>query len=115
MHQGLHLARGDVLARLGRNDEAEREFRLEIATFPKSPAAYSSLVLLFSAVQRREGAAKLFFELIKSAPTGQSCAAVSETLKAFGDDRGALYWAYQGLQKYPHDPELKKFVRLARG
>lgn len=114
-HEGLHLARGDVLARLGRNDEAEKEFRLEIATFPKSPGAYSSLVLLLSAEQRLDEATKLIFDLIKTAPTPRSYVTVSETLKAIGDDRGALYWAYQGLQKYPHDPDLKKFVRLARG
>ncbi len=110
-HQGLHLARGDVLARLGRNDEAEKDFRLEIAQFPKSAAAYSSLILLLATEQRIEEATKLVFDLIKAAPAPHSYVTISETLKAIGDDRGALYWAYQGLQKYPTDSELRTLPR----
>lgn len=110
-HQGLHVARGDILARLGRSQDAEQEFRLEIANFPKSPEAYASLVLLLSAQQRLDEATKLIFDLIKAAPTVQAYTSVSETLKAIGDDRGALYWAYQGLQKYPTNEELRSLTR----
>ena len=109
----LHFYRGDVLARLGRNDEAEREFRQEIAFYPTEPDAYSSLVLLLSSEGRVEEATKLIFQLVQIAPLPPSYIAISETLKAIGDDRGALYWAYQGLQKYPHDPALRKLA--ARG
>jgi arylsulfatase A-like enzyme len=114
-HQGLHLARGDILALLGRNAEAEKEFRLEIAQFPKAPVAYSSLVLLLSAEQRVDEATKLIYDLIKTAPTPHSYVVVSETLKSIGDDRGALYWAYQGLQKYPKDAELRGLPRRLAG
>jgi arylsulfatase A-like enzyme/Flp pilus assembly protein TadD len=115
-HQGLHLARGDVLALLGRNAEAEKDFRFEIAQFPKAPVAYSSLVLLLSAERRLDEATQLIFDLIKTAPTARSYVTVSETLKAIGDDRGALYWAYQGLQKFPNDTDLRSLPRrLAAG
>ena len=110
-HQGLHLARGDVLARLGRNDEAEKDFRVEIAQFPKSAGAYSSLILLLATERRLDEATKLVFDLIKASPAPHSYVTVSETLKAIGDDRGALYWAYQGLQKYPNDSELHGLSR----
>lgn len=110
-HQGLHLARGDVLARLGRSEEAEQEFRTEIANFPKAPDAYASLVLLLTAQQRLDEATKLIFDLMKTAPTEQAYMSVCETLKAIGDDRGALYWAYQGLQKYPANEELRSLTR----
>jgi len=110
-HQGLHLARGDVLARLGRNAEAERDFRLEIANFPKGIGAYSSLILLLAAEQRLDEATQLIYDVIKAAPAPHSYVVISETLKAIGDDRGALYWAYQGLQKYPKNSELRELPR----
>jgi len=106
-HEGLHLARGDVLARLGRNGEAEKEFRTEIERFPKGPVAYSSLILLLSAEQRNGEATKLVFDLIKANPAAHSYVVISETLKSIGDDNGALYWAYQGLQKFPNDADLR--------
>jgi arylsulfatase A-like enzyme/Flp pilus assembly protein TadD len=107
----LHFYRGDVLARLGRNDEAEREFRQEIAFYPTQPDAYASLVLLLSTEGRTEEATKLIYRLVEVAPNPPSYVAISETLRAIGDDRGALYWAYQGLQKYPRDPALRKLAR----
>jgi arylsulfatase A-like enzyme len=110
-HQGLHLARGDILARLGRNAEAERDFRLEISNFPEAPAAYSSLLLLLATEQRLDEAKKLIYDLVKAAPNPRSYVVISETLKAIGDDRGALYWAYQGLRKYPKDAELRALPR----
>jgi tetratricopeptide (TPR) repeat protein len=107
----LHYYRGDILARLGRSDEAEREFREEIALYPAQADAYTALVLLLSSEQRLDEATKLIFRLIEVAPNPPSFVAVSETLKAIGDDRGSLYWAYQGLQKFPRDPALRKLAR----
>ena len=52
--------------------------------------------------------------MIKAAPQAHSYALVSDTLKAMGDENGALYWAAQGLQKYPQDPELRRMPVLAR-
>jgi arylsulfatase A-like enzyme len=105
--QDLHLARGDILARLGRTAEAEEEFRSEIAHFPSSPNAYSSLILLLATNQRADEATPLVYEMVKASPAPHTYVVVSETLKAVGDEQGALYWAYQGLQRYPKDPELR--------
>ena len=110
-HEGLHALRADVLARLGRSADAEREFRVEIEHFPQSPSAYASLILLLASEQRNGEATKLVFDLIKNDPAAHSYVTVSETLKAIGDDRGAMYWAYQGLQKYPKDSELRALAR----
>jgi len=107
----LHFYRGDVLARLGRADEAERELKQEIAFYPAEPDAYSSLVVLLSSQGRVQEATSLIFRLVSVAPSPPAYVAISETLKAIGDDRGALYWAYQGLQKYPRDPALRKLVK----
>jgi arylsulfatase A-like enzyme/tetratricopeptide (TPR) repeat protein len=111
----LHFHRGDVLARLGRNEEAEREFRAEIAAYPKSTDAYGSLILLLATQSRLEEATALVFELVKKAPTVQSYASISTTLKAIGDDRGAVYWARQGLKRFPTNPELLDISRVVAG
>ena len=103
-----------MLARLGRNAEAEREFRQEIADYPGSPDAYTSLILLLSASGRTQDATQLVYDLIKAAPHANSYVAVSETLSAVGDSRGALYWAYQGAQKFPTDRELKVLLQQMR-
>ncbi|MGZ8788651.1 MAG: sulfatase-like hydrolase/transferase, partial [Thermoanaerobaculia bacterium] len=97
----LQLYRGDLLARLGRSREAEAAFRAEIAEYPTTPDAYGSLILLLSSEGRVDEATKLVFELVEKAPFPPSYVTVSETLKAIGDDRGAMYWAVQGLKKYP--------------
>lgn len=107
----LHLYRGDVLARLGRESEAEREFRSEIAAYPKQTEAYASLILLLSAEGRLQEATKLVFDLIEASPTPPAYVAVAETLKAIGDERGAIYWTRQGLEKYPRDPSLRSLAR----
>ena len=107
----LHFYRGDVLARLGRNDEAERDFRQDIAFYPQEPDAYASLVLLLSTEGRLPEATQLIFRLVAVAPNPPSYVAISETLRAIGDNRGALYWAYQGLQRYPNDPALRKLTK----
>ena len=109
--QSLHLTRGDVLARLERADEAEREFRAEISDFPADPRAYASLVMLLATQRKLDAATKVVFDLLQAAPGPHSYVLVAETLKAIGDDRGALFWTHQGLQKYPADAELRGLPR----
>ena len=113
--QGLHLARGDILARLGRNAEAENDFRAEIAQFPSAPVAYSSLVMLLATERRLDEATQVVYDLAKASSAPHTYVVISETLKAIGDERGAMYWAYQGLQRYPADAELRALpARLRR-
>lgn len=111
----LHFYRGDILARQGKNREAEDEFRKEIAAYPKSGDAYGALILLLTTENRLDEATALVFELAKKAPTVQSFASIATTLKAVGDDRGALYWARQGLKRFPGSPELLEVSRAVAG
>jgi arylsulfatase A-like enzyme len=106
-HTGLHSARGDLLARLDRNEEAERELRTEIQLNPGVPEPYASLVMLLAVEHRLDEGTKLIFDVVKNAPQPHTYTVVAETLTAIGDDRGALFWAYQGQQRYPQDAELK--------
>ncbi|HUR83095.1 MAG TPA: sulfatase-like hydrolase/transferase [Thermoanaerobaculia bacterium] len=106
----LHFNRGDVLALLGRNQEAEQEFRKEIEAYPRNPEAYSSLIVLLSSQGRTQEATQLVFELARVSPGAATYVTISETMKAIGDDRGAVYWARQGLKKFPGDPDLTKMA-----
>lgn len=111
----LHFYRGDILARLGRNAEAEQEFRAEITTYPTEPDAYASLLLLLASSGRIDEGTRVVFELIRASPRAPSYIAVSETLKVIGDNRGALYWAQQGVQRFPENRDLRAIVREMRG
>jgi arylsulfatase A-like enzyme/Tfp pilus assembly protein PilF len=113
-HPGLHAARGDLLARLDRNAEAEQELRLAIQTNPALPDAYASLVMLLAVQHRLDEATKVIFEMVKNAPQPHTYTVVAETLTAIGDDQGALFWAEQGQQKYPQDAELKQLPQHIR-
>src|SRR4051812_13516217 len=55
-YAGLRWVRGDVLARLGRGAEAERDFEREIGDFPHDTRAYSSLALLYASEGRAQEA-----------------------------------------------------------
>lgn len=105
--EGLHLMRGDLLARLGRNEEAEREFRAEIETFPKTPDAYSSLIILLATERRLDEATKVVFEAIKASDQPHTYVVIAESLKAIGDDRGAMFWSVQGQRRFPDNKELR--------
>jgi len=105
---GLHFSRGDILARQGRDADAEREFRQEIASFPAVPDAYASLVILLATQRRLDEATKLIYDLIAASTDPRGYVVAAETLKAIGDDRGAMYWANQGIQKFPGDANLRR-------
>jgi tetratricopeptide (TPR) repeat protein len=105
---GLAFLRGDLLARLGRNEEAERALKQEIALSPGDARAYQSLIVLLVSEGRGDEATRLVYQLIDNAPTAANFAAISQMMTTLGDRNGARYWAARGLQKFPHDPLLRK-------
>ena len=107
---GLHFLRGDVLARLGRTSEAEQAFREEIRFFPEDVNAYRNLIVLYVADGRLDAATALVRDLEKASPTPPSYAAISETLRVVGDDRGARFWARKGLERFPNDRTLRRLA-----
>lgn len=111
----LYLTRGEVLARLDRKAEAERDLRREISDFPNDPRAYSSLIMLLAAERRTDEATKIVFQAIEASPRPHTYAAISETLEAIGDERGARFWVVRGLQHFPDNAELRALsLRLKR-
>ena len=106
----IHLLRGDILARMGRAREAEREFRRQIELYPEEPQAYRKLVVLLVTQNRLDDATNVLTQLIETAPTPRSYLAVCRTLEILGDERGARYWARQGLEKFPDVTELRRYL-----
>jgi tetratricopeptide (TPR) repeat protein len=107
MLQGLQFHRGDVLARLGRGDEAEQAFRKEIELYPKNPQPYKNLILLYVTEGKNDAATQLIFSMEKAAPTPPTYLAISETLRVVGDINGARFWAARGLSRFPNNRELQ--------
>ena len=106
----LYFLRGDVFARLGRAEEAERDFRQEITNFPEDPTAYKNLVLLLVAEGRVPEATALIRKLVDESPTPPSYIAICQVLETLGDQRGVKYWAHQGLQKFPDHRQLQRLA-----
>jgi choline-sulfatase len=106
----LYFLRGDALARLGRDAEAEQAFRQEIDYFPHDPQPYKNLILLYVTEGRTDDATRLIYQLVEKSPMPRSYAAIFTTLKAIGDDRGARYWVTQGLKNFPKDATLRKMA-----
>ncbi|HEY2325498.1 MAG TPA: sulfatase-like hydrolase/transferase, partial [Thermoanaerobaculia bacterium] len=106
---GLSFLRGDLLARLGRTEEAEQALRQEIALSPGDARAYQSLILLLVSEGRGEEATHLVVQLIGIAPTADNFAAITRVMTTLGDTNGARYWAARGLQKFPDDPRFRRF------
>lgn len=106
----LYFLRGDVYARMGRGEEAERDFRAEIENFPDDPTAYKNLVLLLVAEGRIPEATATIRKLVQEAPVPPSYVAVCQVLDTLGDQRGVKYWARQGLMRFPENPQLQRLA-----
>jgi len=88
----LHYLKGDLLARLGRNAEAEQEFRQEIKYFAGNPGGWSSLAFLLASEGRSAEARATLLEMVRKSPTPRCFRAASETFKILGDPAAAAFW-----------------------
>jgi choline-sulfatase len=65
--RNLHAGLADCLARTGREADAEREFKAELAVIPDSPEAHRGLAALYKA-QGREAEARAMLETLRNPP-----------------------------------------------
>ena len=93
----LEFVRGDVLARLGRHEDAELALRAEIQAFPSHARAYASLAIV-TALRGRPLAEsrQLLAEMIRAAPGPGSAGLAERALEFIGDDVGAAGWRRAG-------------------
>jgi predicted Zn-dependent protease len=87
--ESYHFARGDVLARMNRYDEAIAEFKREIALFPKTRQPYANLYLVYMVRNDPASAQRMIDEMIGAIPGKATLLFAAQTVGALGDARGA--------------------------
>jgi tetratricopeptide (TPR) repeat protein len=106
-YEGLHWARGDLLARLGRNAEAEREFLAEIQGFPHDTRPYASLALLYASEGRGPEAVGILRRMVEAEGSPAAYAEAVKTLRILGDSAGAAVLLRHALTAHPGSRELR--------
>jgi choline-sulfatase len=89
---GVRAARGDVLAHLGRDREAEEDFRREIRDFPENLDAWSRLALLYASEGRTGEFRSLLTEMTRRVPSRRSYEMAAKISEIVGDQEGIRYW-----------------------
>ncbi len=105
--QDLHLSTADALAHLGRTDEAEAEFKEEMAKFPQNVRARVGLAMLYQAEGRAREASDLLIGGLQSNPTPANYAMVVRTFYVLGERDAAREVLARGLQQFPNARELR--------
>jgi len=105
----LHAGLADCLARLGREAEAEAEFRQEIALIPYSREARIGLGRLFRSQGRDAEARNVVTGIVTANPRAgaDEYVVVARTLARLGDAEAARDWARRGRALHPADPRLR--------
>ena len=103
---GLHMLRGDVLAREGRAAEAEREFLEELRLYPDRMDARISLSALYASLNRRMDARRVVIELVSRQPTPEAFLLGMRTFHATEDRQGEIQLRREARRLFPSDPRF---------
>jgi choline-sulfatase len=104
----LWYVRGDILARLRRDGEAEQAFRREIDGFPADLRTYSSLAALYASEGKPDAAVAVLRRMVEA--NTESPAAFAEavkTLRVLGDAQGAADLLRYARGRHPESAELR--------
>jgi len=88
----LQSTRGDILARMGREREAQEAFLAEIREFPDNLDAWSRLALLYASSGQEEPFRALLQELARKVPTRPGFETAARICEIVGDRAGAREW-----------------------
>ena len=107
--RSLHAALGDCLARTGRDADAEREFRAELAAISDSAEALVGLATLYKSQGREGEVHTAMAELVTRTPnpTAETYWTIVHTLTVLGDTRAAREWVARGHEKFPQDSRFR--------
>jgi choline-sulfatase len=103
---GLHMLRGDVLARAGRAAEAEKEFLEELRLYPDRMDARVSLSALYASLNRRQDARRVVIELVSRQPTPEAFLLGMKTFRATEDLKGEAELRREARRLFPSDPRF---------
>ena len=108
----LWFVRGDVLARLQRDGEAEQAFKREIAAFPTELRTYSSLAALYASAGKPDAALGVLRQMVDSnAGSPAAFAEAVKTLRILGDAQGAAELLRYALGRHPESAELRALAK----
>lgn len=89
---------GDLLARTGREAEAEAAFRREIEAFPHTEEAYVRLAILFAAQHRFEEIQPTLEAMVRARPTPATFELAARTMADLGNDEDAAAYRRRGRE-----------------
>jgi tetratricopeptide (TPR) repeat protein len=97
---GYHFLRGNLLGRLGRWEEAEKELVLETRLFPQYLPAWQALVFVRASRGRPAEARKTVEEMVAAADGPGAYMAAIEMLTRMGDAEGAARYRAEGTRRF---------------
>jgi arylsulfatase A-like enzyme/tetratricopeptide (TPR) repeat protein len=106
--QNLSFFRGDCLARLGRDAEAEQAFQEELRDYPSNPAPRTALALLYASQGREADARQSLTRLVQDLHTPEAYFAAARTYEVLGDPRTAEELRSQARRIFPKARERKE-------
>jgi tetratricopeptide (TPR) repeat protein len=92
----LASTRGDVLARLGRNQEAEAAFREEMTHFPATTDAYVRLALLLAAQHRFAEIEPTLEAMVKASPLPATYLLAARSMHDLGNEAASRAYRTRG-------------------
>jgi tetratricopeptide (TPR) repeat protein len=107
-YSGLWFLHGDLLARAGRDAEAERAFLKEIEAFPANPNPYTRLAVLYAAEGRPAEAVGMLQKMVERNDSAGAYVEAVRTLRTLGDPQGAAALLRYARGKHPESRELRE-------
>ena len=107
--RNLHAGLADCLARTGREADAEREFKAEIAAIPWSPEARVGLATLLRSQSRDDEARSALAGVVTTLPqpTPDAYATVVRAFTVLGDAPAAREWTARARSRFPGDARFR--------
>ncbi|HLJ74173.1 MAG TPA: hypothetical protein VKU62_06280, partial [Thermoanaerobaculia bacterium] len=94
----ISSTRGDILARMGRNQEAEAAFRDEMQRFPRTTDAYMMLALLLASEHRFSEIDPTLEAMVKASPMPATYFLAAREMHDLGNEEGSRFFRSQGEQ-----------------
>lgn len=104
---GANYLRGDLLARVGREAEAEAAFQQEIKDFPFAAEAWTGLALLYASQGKEAHARRTLEELVVKVSTPEAYFAASRTFEILGDPDAAAQLRGRRRRLFPEAKERR--------
>jgi arylsulfatase A-like enzyme/Flp pilus assembly protein TadD len=106
--QNLNFLKGDSLARMGREGEAEQAFLQEIREFPANVAPRTALAMLYASEGKETEARKALSDLVGEVNSPAAYFAAIKTYEVLGDPRAAGELKAEQRRAFPGAKEHKE-------